>query len=330
MDLTKIDITKYSRYIIYIIATIAIGILYDKYKLYEQKDKQDESYDLVRKFLLNDQSLGNSNKPIIWIHTTYEINARYWKDFYSRNSKDLNQPYIYLAIKSIVDKCGKDANICLIDDNSFQKLIPNWTVDINMTAEPVKGKIRELALARLLYTYGGFLVPNSFICFQDLTTYYNILTSGDKMFVGELVDRNCTSTFVNFFPNSKFMGCKKECETMKEYFAYLETILSHDFTDESNFLGSSNKWINQKVKQGEINVIPALLLGAKDTSGEPVGVEKLISSSYLDLDNNALGLYVPRDELAKRNAFNWFVRMSPFQALGSDTNLGKYLLLANA
>lgn len=324
------NFTQYSKYIMYFVITIALGILYDKYKLYEQRENQVESYDVVRKFLLNDEGLGKSKKPIIWIHTTYDINSRNWHDFYSRNSRDLNQPYIYLSIKTIVDKCGKDANVCLIDDSSFQKLIPNWTVDVNMLADPIKSKIRELALARLLYCYGGYLVPNSFICFQDLTNYFNMLTSNDKMFVGELVDRNSTSTYVNFFPNTKFMGCQKECQIMKEYYSYLETIVSHDFTDESNFLGSSNKWINGMVQQGFINVIPASLIGAKDANGEAVGIEKLISCCYLELDQNALGLYVPADELLKRNMFNWFVRLSPRQALGSDTILGKYLLLANS
>ena len=324
------DITQYSKYIMYFVITITLGILYDKYKLYEQRETQVESYDVVRKFLLNDDGLGKSKKPIIWIHTTYDINSRNWLDFYSRNSRDLNQPYIYLSIKTIVDKCGKDANICLIDDSSFQKLIPNWTVDVNMLADPIKSKIRELALARLLHFYGGYLVPNSFICFQDLTNYFNMLSSNNKMFVGELVDRNSTSTYVNFFPNTKFMGCQKDCPIMKDYCSYLETLVSHDFTDESNFLGSSNKWINQMVQQGQVNVIPASLIGAKDANGEPVGIEKLISCCYLELDQNALGLYVPADELLKRNMFNWFARLSPRQAIGSDTIIGKYLLLANA
>ena len=324
------NFTQYSKYIMYFVITIALGILYDKYKLYEQRETQVESYDVVRKFLLNDDGLGKSKKPIIWIHTTYDINSRNWLDFYSRNSRDLNQPYIYLSIKTIVDKCGKDANICLIDDSSFQKLIPNWNIDVNMLADPIKSKIRELALARLLHFYGGYLVPNSFICFQDLTNYFNMLSSNNKMFVGELVDRNSTSTYVNFFPNTKFMGCQKDCPTMKDYCSYLETLVSHDFTDESNFLGSSNKWINQMVQQGQVNVIPASLIGAKDANGEPVGIEKLISCCYLELDKNALGLYVPADELLKRNMFNWFVRLSPRQVLGSDTILGKYLLLANS
>jgi hypothetical protein len=157
-----------------------------------------------------------------------------------------------------------------------------------------------------------------------------MLSSNDKMFVGELVDRNSTSALTNYFPSSKFMGCKKDCETMKEYYSYLESILSHDFTDESNFLGSPNKWLYEKVLQGQINIIPASLLGVKDSSGSVIGVERLISSSYLELDQNALGLYIPADELLKRNMFNWFARMSPKQALGSDTAIGKYLLVANA
>ena len=162
-----IDISKFYKYIPYLIIMAGMSILYDKYKLHQQDEVIIDSYDVVRKYLLNDSGLAK-NKPIIWIHNTYDINARDWQSFYSRNSTELNQPYLMLVIKSIVDKNGADFNICLIDDDSFQKLIPEWAVDLSMVADPVRSKIRQLALSKLLFMYGGFLVPSSFICFQPL------------------------------------------------------------------------------------------------------------------------------------------------------------------
>jgi len=38
-------------------------------------------------------------------------------------------------------------------------------------------------------------------------------------------------------------------------------------------------------------------------------------------------LYIPADEILKRNNYNWFARLSAKQALDSDTTIGKYLLI---
>ena len=320
-----VDISKFYKYIPYLIMMMGMTILYDKFKLHQQTEETMESYDVVQKFLLNDSSLA-TNKPILWIHNTYDINARQWQNFYSRNSTDLNQPYIMLVIKSIVDKNGADCNICLIDDDSFQKLIPDWAIDLNMIADPVKTKIRQLALSKLLFIYGGFLVPSSFICFHPLKPVYEHATANDKMFVGELVDRNSTSQYVNFFANTKFMGCAKGNPMMEQYISYLEALVSTDFTSESDFLGASGRWCNDQVTQGAISLLPSALLGAKDSKGAVIGIERLMNNSFVELSPKAVGLYVPADDIVKRTNYQWFARMSAKQVLESDTMIGKYLV----
>ena len=162
----------YQKYLIYIVVLVTTGILYEKYKIHNQNDEDLNQYDLVKKYLLNDSSLARKDVPILWIHASHDINARWWASFYSRNSKCVNQPYEILAIKSIIDKCGKDFKICLIDDDTFEKLLSNWTIDLNRLTGPVKTYVRELGIAQLLYVYGGFRVPPSFYCFKNLYSLY--------------------------------------------------------------------------------------------------------------------------------------------------------------
>ena len=316
----------------YLYSLILLGgasFLYNRYKKHNELDEGMKQYELVKKYLLNDSSLAKTKKPIIWIHMTYEVNARWWPSFNSRNSDCLNQPYIYLTLKSIIDKCGNNFNICMIDDDTFANILPGWAVDLNMVANPIKSKLRELALAKVLYNYGGFVVPNSFICFQDLSDIYTTYTSNNKMFVGELLDRNSTSQQVNFFPNTKFMGCEKENSTMKEYIAYLETMNSTDYTDESNFLGAYGRWCNDKIVNWEMNLLTGDKLGMKDTFGKPVTIERLMGNTYIDLPGAVKGLYIPADEILKRSAFQWFARLSAKQALASDTIISKYLVITS-
>lgn len=314
-------LNKYTHYIYPLTVTVILSFLYNKYKTVEEDDEHAKNYKLVKKYLLNNSSLAQNKKPIIWIHMIYEKNARWWPSFESRNTDNLNQPYLYLTLKSIIDKCGEDFNVCLIDDESFANILPGWSVDLSLVADPIKTKIRQLALARVLYNYGGMLLPGSFLCFKNLAPLY---TAGDKMFVGEMLAR---TDQVNFFPDTRFMGCQKGCATMAKYINYLEILSSSDFTAESQFNASTSRWCYEKIIQNEMTLVPAEVLGMKDTKGKQNTLDVLMSNNFLNLSANTMGLYIPADDILKRTAYQWFARLSARQAMESDTTIGKYLLI---
>ena len=157
----------------YVIAFGLIAIGTTLIKNVQQNFETNDENKLIQDYLLNESPLYGYNRPKLWIHSKYEINARKWKDFYSRNTTDLNQQYLHLTIKSIINHCGDDFNICLIDDESFNKLLPLWDVHVSSMAEPVKSQYRELGMARLLQVYGGMVVPNSFLCIKNLKKLYD-------------------------------------------------------------------------------------------------------------------------------------------------------------
>ena len=115
---------------------------------FTNRDHMDD-YEMVKKYLLNDSPMYGKNRPKIWIHSKYEINARKWKNFMSRNTTDLNQPYLYLTIQSIINHCGDDFHICLIDDDSFMKLIPTWTIELSTVPEPMRTRYRNNAMVQI-------------------------------------------------------------------------------------------------------------------------------------------------------------------------------------
>jgi hypothetical protein len=159
------------RYVGTFIILTVLGILYEKYKLKFVPDEELEKYDLIKKYLLNsNENLGG--KPILWVHTTHNINARHWLNFGSRNTLQLNQPYILSCIETIVRHCSDSFHICLIDDSSFMKLIPQWEIDVPSLAEPVRSHIRALAMSKLFLHYGGMTIPDSTIVLTDLIEVY--------------------------------------------------------------------------------------------------------------------------------------------------------------
>lgn len=309
--------------IIYIIGFFVIILFYKHYEKYNANAEHNKKYKHIEQFLISSHpEIYSNKKPIIWIHVDHEVNSRKWLSFGSRNSTNVNQPYLNLTIKSIINKCGDSFNICLIDDYSFGKLIPEWSIRVEDFANPIKSKVRELALAKLLYIYGGMCVPPSFLCIKNLEQMYYKYTQNNKILAGELINNhNINNTGDKFMVSNKIIGCFKGNQIMKDYINYLGTIVSNDFTDESIFLGSSDAWLRNKT-----NVIDGMLLGVKDINGKPILVDKLMGDEYIDFSPNAYGIYIPKDELLMRQNYKWFVKLPENQVLGVNNNIGKLIL----
>jgi len=307
---------------------IVIGFLYRRFEDKRMREENKDNYEAIQKYLLDDVTLGKSKKPILWIHIPYEYNSRKWLSFGSRSSFDLNQPYLYLTVRSIIKHCDESFTVCIFDDNSFSKLIPGWNIDMNRLSDPILSNMRTLGMMKLLYNYGGMLCPISFLCMKDLMGMYTKGTRGNKMFICETVDRNSTSSYRDFYSNISFCGAPKESETIAELCNYIQTLSSHDHTSETKFLGQYDRWIMKRIEQSIINLIEGIEIGTKTIDDKQIIVDDLMSNHYLDLYKGTYGILIPSNELLNRLKFGWFVRMSPKQVLESDTIIGNYLLLS--
>jgi hypothetical protein len=306
-----------------------IGFIYDKYKKTIDVQEQYNDGELIQKYLLNDSTLTKNNKPILWIHIEFDKNARSWESFGSRTSDNLNQPYQYLTIRNIIETCGESFNVCLIDDDSFIKIIPEWRTKVEHLPRPLRSHMRELALATILHIYGGFLIPSSFICFYDLRSLYDAHLGSANVMIGELRTTTSLAAEKQYSPSTKIIGCKKFDPVMKEFMDYLMQITDRDHTQEMDFTGETTRWwlAKQAESSAAVSIIPAEELGVKTTANKPVLVEELLSDIDVPLSPTAAGLYIPEQEILKRSKYQWFARLSPKQVLESHTLIGKYLLV---
>jgi hypothetical protein len=320
----------FTKYIILFFVLILLGILYRNFEEKRMREENLDNYNAIQKYLLNDVDLSNVDKPILWIHVPYEYNSRKWLSFGSRSSLDLNQPYLYLTVRSIIDQCSDSFKICIIDDNSFKKLIPGWNIHMNKLSDPILDNIRQLGLIKLLYIYGGLICPISFLCMKDLVHLYEKGTRNNKMFICENNNNNITSTTYQFYPNLNFCGAEKENVTVHELIDFMQRIISTDFTAQSEFLGDFNRWAESRVQKGKINLIDGIEIGIKTEDETPIKLEDLMSQNYLKLYPSTYGIYIPSKEILKRRYYEWFARLSEKQVLESDTIIGKYMLLTTA
>lgn len=291
-------------------------------KIKSSFDEKTDEYDLIRKYLLNDDSLQGNKKPKIWIHSIYDVNSRIWKSFQSRNSTNLNQHYLHLTIKSIINFCGDDFNVCLIDDDSFSKLIPSWEIDIKTAAEPMRSKLREIALLELIYLYGGMVVPNSFLCLKSLKELYDQLP-----FICERVSRHIKQG--DYVPDTYFIGAKKNDEIIAKIILLLKEKVTRPFlTEEDNLLGITNSYCNILVQSQKINLVKGEYIGIKTNKSKIVSVDELTGDDFIDFNDKMYGIYLPIDDFLNRNKYNWFPIMSIDELLKSSMIISKYFKMS--
>jgi hypothetical protein len=319
-----------AKYIMMFLVLTGVGYLYDKYKKKYDGDDELSKYHLVKKFLLNeDPGLGSiSGKPTLWVHSEYELNSKRWRNFGSRSSKNLNKKYVEMCVESMVKYCGESFNVCLINDDSFSKLIPGWQVDMNLVSDPIKKHIRILALMKILYYYGGMCLPNSTLILKDIRPLYNELLRVRCMFAGEMVSRNSTSTMTRFYTSNKMMGCKKKSGLMEGLIKKVELLLSNDNTEQMDFEGEVDRILYKMHDDNTISLIEGKAFGNKTKDDKAVLVDDLLGNSYINFDRNMFGIYLPKKEIEKRTKFQWFERLNRQQVLNANTIVTKYFLIS--
>ena len=312
-----------NRFFLLIIAII-LGVFYKRFLDKYDRENELKRSQLIRHYLLNDTDIATSALPILWIHVPYELNSRSWESFNSRSSMELNLSYIHLSISSIIRHCGRDFKICLIDDKSFNTLIPDWTTELDRVGSPLKEKIRFLAKLKLLKYYGGMFVPQSFMCLHSLK---DIMYEGLKNNQPFVIDKvNDTLNGGHYIASTDIIGCNKNDPVIDEIIQANELLISKDYTSNSVIVGSNEDMLSKMITSSKINVIDSKHFGSKDIDGKPVMLEDLFSRDYIMFDDLHYGILIPHSKLLKRTAYNWFCKLNEEEVLTCDNILCKYFL----
>jgi hypothetical protein len=275
-------------------------LVYRQYRKEEDMLDSREHQDLVRDYLIGGKL--DRAKPLMWVHAPSDVNAR----SLARNTTDLNQPYLLVTMKSIVDKC-KSFNVCLINDDSFRVLVPGWKTDLSMLGSPEKERVRAQGLTSLLYHYGGMVVPASTLCFKDLIGLYK-----EGEFAVQLPNRG------GFRADPRFMAGKKKSDVLRRL---LE--VQRGASNTGDFTGATTAWLERNIK-----VVDGARVGVKNKDGGRIEIQDLLGKTPLHLNVDAI--YIPADEILARPTFGWFLRLSPSEFLKSETALGELAMAAFA
>jgi len=318
---------KLLNYLGMVIVITVLGILYKRYQKKYEPDYELKQYDLVKKYLLNDEMI--HGRPNLWIHINYQRNGRNWESFNSRLSDDLNKPYVEMCVESIIKYNDNYFNIFIINDESFGKLLSDWDIDMNNVPEPIKSKARQYGLCKLLYHYGGINVPSSFVCTKSLLPFFNTGVMKSKMFCVETLNKTVNYNEKQFVCDGIMMGCIKYNKSIGELCKYMNEMLNVE--DQKTVINGNNcgLWLEERKNTFDVNVMDGKLIGVKDEEGEPIELDDLLGATPIKYNFNKYGVLIDEKMLDKRLKYEWFNRLSKEQIFESNTEIGKVFLLSH-
>lgn len=278
-------------------------------------------------------------KPMLWIHVEREWNARSWHHFFERGSNNINQPYLYLTMKSIVDRCGDHFNIAVIDDDSFFNLLPDWNVDMSRVGDPVKTHMRNLAIAQLLHKYGGLTVPPSTICTHTLAPMHaHGISKGRSMYLGQFANNDQyrfdgdpqnveqKTQSGRFKVDTAIMGCTPGSPSMLRLVKFLEMQQGADYSSDADFADTTTTFCNELVEHDFAHIIDGRMLGTRTKKNKAVTVHDLMGNTYVDFDLPTLYcIHVPHKEILRMPKYSWLAYMNVTDVLESNTIVGKWI-----
>lgn len=285
--------------IIFLVTSVYVG--------YKNLMTQSEylEYEKLKLHLLNKSNLATIKKPIMWIPIPFEYNSRKWESFGSRTSSELNMDILYLTVKTTVEQCGESFHIVLIDESSYSKLLPGWDVEHSKLPSPLKEEMSFLAQMKLLYYYGGIVVPASFICTNDLYDLYydTCVYKKDISFINLNSGR----------PSVSFVSTAKNNSNMKMILSELEYVISRNNTDSVWF----NREVN-KVFENNARELPGCHVGTHDKSKNRITIDQLMQEKQIELCDTSFGLYVPLCQLKSRTMYNWMIYLDHEELLKAN------------
>lgn len=298
------------------IVLTAIGFLYRRFmdKFDYITMKKDGKY--LKEFLQSNYG-GNfsSNKPIAWIYLPFEKNAMNWESFYSRTSKDINNTLLREVINKNIKTMKDNFNVLLIDDFSFKYLLDGTIVDLETVGDPLKKKLVDLYILKLIKNYGGISIPNYFAV-QNPVKLFNLLhqTTRDNIVC---IKKPFNNTLVY---DISFVGSLFNNNTTIEKLEHLQASLtSGDVVDESNFKSTSiAHLVEDKIIHYDIDES-----GVYDIENKLLYVEDFMSQSKpIIMKPNIFMVYIPVENLSKRTHYNWITYVSSTH----PNQIGKFLL----
>lgn len=312
-----------------VLGFVLLMALYEKYKKKQHNDAQQDHYDIVSKFLLNDQeyNLENSRLPILWVFIDYRKNSRIWENFGSRTTCSLNKPYQNITLNSIVKHASEDFNVCFIDDNAFDKLLPEWNYNLSNMPDPARTNLRLKGIYMLLEKYGGLLMPSSYLALSPVKYLYNTFLHNKDGFIAVKKNNLFGDLDMKYVPNMNFICFQKNSDVLKELNEKIDIMikLNLHFQNTYEYEKRIIQYLFNNVQQNKLNMVDTKYIGVEKTNNELVRLFDLFESTEDLFISNKNGIYIPDDELELSEKYSWVLYLTLSEIKNMNNIFASYI-----
>jgi len=133
-----------------------------------------------------------------------------------------------------------------------------------------------------------------------------------------------------FIPDTYIMGALQNDPIILEFIHFVKKRnQSLHFTAENDFIGDTNQWCLERINRGQMNLVAGEMVGIKTTDRKKIGLEELMENEEIKIYDDAIGIYIPNEEILKRPKFQWFAVLPIEQILESNMVISKYMRKSN-
>jgi hypothetical protein len=268
-------------------------------------------------------------KPNLWIH----LNTNQTLPFpgmsllpsaqTSTTRIDKAPTFEQLCAYSVLFHNANDFNVVLITDNDLSLLLPGWNVNLSAVPDEARDAVRQVALIRIVYYYGGLLVPSTFAA---TAPFRKVISLPNAAPANQILAFATPSTGTNrseeggvhaplFGPSAQFLYSAPLNQTVRQLINAL-SMKTGTQAQVSSFEDRAAMAMRRAMQDGKVQMLPGELIGTKDAEGQPVNIAEAISG-FKRLPQS-VGVLVS-DRLFALRKYGWLTRESPRDILSGST-----------
>lgn len=290
-----------------LVSAVALGVYANKRFKYTFYDD-----DLLKRGL---------NAPTVWIYVDdSDVNSRWWADFGARSSRVLNLPFLNLCYQSIVQACGTNYHVEVIQGLAdAERRLGGLPTPMRNKRLPLRDEEMTYLKVAFLEKFGGLWMGPASIVVRP----FPVLPKEKVVFFGSDPLESYAGNQGTTLPNQHAMWSPKPQHLV---FVEWKRILSNRIEEQhtGKEIRNDKNWDILFVGTGRDDIImmPDAELTRKQT-GRKIECEDLLAAGtegVLPFAVPATTIYIPFPwpELLERRIFGWFLRMSEEQIMSSD------------
>lgn len=289
--------------------------------------------DILEKYRFSNSEL-NTTKPNLWIHLTVNKNLPF-PGVSSLAGAQINEPFSFKNVPalervcagSVIDHNKNDFNIILITDNDLPLLLPGWNVNLAAIPQAARCVVRQVAMLRLVYYYGGLVCPATFaatgpfskviasssLSSNSVITAFEVPQSGAN--VGPAAQRG------SLVPSSKFLYARELNPSIRKVIDSL-SVRTGTEAQVAAFKDLASDVMFDLIKDNKVKIVSGEIIGTADANGQTVTVAQSING--FQRAPISIGILVPSRVFAVRE-YGWLTHEEPIKIIQGSTWLARQL-----